>query len=343
MATDQTAPSWACSPEGTLVYVPATGTQGSNNVLVWVDLDGNEEPLGAGPMRYRLVRVSGDTARPQVAADFFDYSGISTYDTGGASPIRRLIFPSEGTSYSPIWTPDNSKIVFVSTVPDSSLFKRKAAVKRKAADGSGEVEILWVNQSGPAYLGLDAWTPDGEWLVASGLIGPEETQTGLDIVKIHVEGNGEVKPLLASDNNERNPALSPDGEWLAYVSDELGRNEVFVTNFRDLEGKWHVSTETEGGREPVWAPDGTAIYYRDGASLIAVSVNTEGGFRLRRTQRLFEDRYVTHPDTRNYDIHPDGKRFLMIKKVEEELPMTELIVVENWFEELKRLVPTGKD
>jgi Tol biopolymer transport system component len=125
------------------------------------------------------------------------------------------------------------------------------------------------------------------------------------------------------------------------VSDELGRDDVFVTGFPGLEGKWQVSTE--GGWEPVWAPDGKSIYYRDGASLVAVPVETEEGFSLGQAQSLFEDVYMPRPSSRNYDIHPDGKRFLMIKKAEEEVPVTELLVVENWFEELKRLAPTGKD
>jgi len=95
----------------------------------------------------------------------------------------------------------------------------------------------------------------------------------------------------------------------------------------------------------VWAPDGTAIYYRDGASLVKVPVKTEGGFIPDRAAPLFEDVYASVAYRRNYDIHPDGKRFLMIKKVEGEevVPITELIVVENWFEELKRRVPTGKE
>jgi len=191
-----------------------------------------------------------------------------------------------------------------------------------------------------------ARTPDGKVQLARA-ISSGETSTGTDIVAIHLERDGEVEPLLVSEGNERIPALSPDGKWLAYVSDESGRDEVFVTNFPDLKGKWQVSTETEGGREPVWAPDGTAIYYRDGASLIAVPVKTERGFSPGRARPLFKDVYVPRSTSRNYDIHPDGKRFLMIKKVEqegeEEVPITELIVVENWFEELKRLAPTGKN
>ncbi len=190
-----------------------------------------------------------------------------------------------------------------------------------------------------------ARTRDQKVLVAKAR-SSEETSRGVDIVAIHLERDGEVEPLLESDDDEHFAALSPDGKWLAYVSsDEEGRDDVFVRDFPGLKGKWQVSTETEGGREPVWAPDGTAIYYRDGTSLVAVPVKTEGGFSLGRAQSLFEDVYRPRPSSRNYDIHPDGKRFLMIKKVEgeEDVPITELIVVENWFEELKRLAPTGKD
>jgi serine/threonine-protein kinase len=215
-------------------------------------------------------------------------------------------------------------------------------IKRKAADGSGEAEVLSVNASGWRVMWTYARTPDGKVQLAKA-ISSEETSRGWDIVAIHLERDGEVEPLLVSDDNEHFAALSPDGKWLAYVSDELDRDDVFVTSYPGLEGKWQVSTE--GGAEPVWAPDGKSIYYRDGASLVAVPVESEGGFSPGRAQRLFEDVYVPRPSSRNYDIHTDGKQFLMIKtvEVEEELPMTELIVVENWFEELKRLAPTGKD
>jgi Tol biopolymer transport system component len=331
MAADE-LPTFAFSPKGTLVYAPVEGPRERNRVLVWVDLEGNEKPLGARPMRYVRVRVSGGTARPQVAAEA--EGGIWIYDTGGASPIRRLTFPSEGNSENQIWTPDNSKIVFVSSAFGNPV------IKRKAADGSGEAEVLSVNTSGWRLLWLYARTPDGKVLLAKAM-SSEETSTDWDIVAIHLERDGEVEPLLVSDDNEHFAALSPDGKWLAYVSDELGRDDVFVTGFPGLEGKWQVSTE--GGWEPVWAPDGKSIYYRDGASLVAVPVETEGGFSLGRAQSLFEDVYMPRPSSRNYDIHPDGKRFLMIKKAEEEVPVTELLVVENWFEELKRLAPTGKD
>ena len=128
--------------------------------------------------------------------------------------------------------------------------------------------------------------------------------------------------------------------YLYYLGIICG-GKIFVTTFPDLEGKWLVSTE--GGLEPVWAPNGRAIYYRDGTSVVAVSLETEEGFRLGRAQPLFKDVYVAEGNCGTYAIHPDGKRFLMMKEAEEEAPLTELIAVENWFEELNRRVPTGKD
>lgn len=229
--------------------------------------------------------------------------------------------------------PANREIIFTS-------FDTAFQLKRKAVDGRDQAKLLSVNWSGGAAIWPMTFTPDGKVLLA--IATSEEPGSDADIVAIHLQSNGRVEPLLASDDNELMPTLSPDGKWLAYVSDEQGRDEVFVRSFPDLKGKWQISTE--GGQAPVWAPDCTAIYYRDGASLVKVPVKTEGGFIPDRAESLFEDVYVSQA-YRNYDIHPDGKRFLMIKKVEveEDVPITELIVVENWFEELKRLAPTGKD
>jgi hypothetical protein len=204
--------------------------------------------------------------------------------------------------------------------------------------GRDQARLLSVDRSGWSGLWPQTSTPDGKVLFA--LATAEKPGTGVDIVAIHLQSNGRIEPLLTSEYNELHAALSPDGKWLAYVSDEQGRNEVFVRSFPDLEGPWQISTE--GGQGPVWAPDGAAIYYRDGASLVKVPVKTEGGFIPERAEPLFEDVYVSESH-RNYDIHPDGKRFLMIKRSQEDAPKTELIVVENWSEELKRRVPTGKD
>jgi len=329
-------PALALSPKGTLIYAPVEGLQGSNKELVWVDLEGQEKPLGTRPMGYGKVSVSGDTARPQIAAGA-EY-GIWIYDTGGASPIHRLTFPSEGNSGNVIWMPDNREVLF-------TTFGDRREIRRKAADGSGETEVVSVNMSGWTRVNPYARSPDGKVLVARAWSSEETSSRGADIVAIHLDRDGEIEPLLVSDADEHFAALSPDGKWLAYVSDEVGRDEVFITSFPGLEGKWQVSTETEGGHEPVWAPDGKTIYYRDGSSLVAVSVETKGGFSPGRARLLFEDVYVPRPSSRNYDIHPDGKCFLMIKEIEgqEQAPITELIVVENWFDELKRLAPTGKD
>ncbi|NQV33932.1 MAG: serine/threonine-protein kinase [Phycisphaeraceae bacterium] len=323
------------SLEGTLVYAPIAGFQESNRELVWVDLDGREEPLAARPMQYDRVRVSGDIVRPQVAAQVED--GIWIHDTSGASPIRRLTFPSEGTCGGPVWIPpDNRDIVFFAYDSDGPL------LKRKAADGSGGADVISLKPSRWAFFVPIHSTPDAKVLFAYAG-GPGQTTARGDYVTIHLDRDGEVELVLENHHNEQQCTLSPDGKWLAYVSDEQGREDVYVRSFPDLEGKWQISTE--GGRQPVWAPDCTAIYFRDGASLVKVPVKTEGGFIPGRAEPLFEDAYAPTLRGRNYDIHPDGKRFLMIKKVEggEDVPITELIVVENWFEELKRLAPTGKE
>ncbi|MHC4432238.1 MAG: protein kinase domain-containing protein [Planctomycetota bacterium] len=318
-------------PDGTLVYAPIAGLAESTKELVWVDLDGREEPLAARPMPYGEVRVSGDITRPQVVAMISGDDALWIYDAAGTSPIHPLTFSSDGACTSAVWIPPaDREIAFASF--DATGYK----LKRKAVDGRDQARLLSVNWSGWATLWPKTSTPDGKVLLARA----EGPGSGADIVAIHLQSDGRVEPLLASDDNERMPTLSLDGKWLAYVSDEQGRNEVFVSSFPDLEGKWQISTE--GGQEPVWAPDGKTIYYRDGASLVKVPVKTEGGFSSVRAESLFEDVYVSTVP-RNYDIHPDGKRFLMIKRSQEDVPITELIVVENWFEELKRLAPIGKN
>jgi hypothetical protein len=131
--------------------------------------------------------------------------------------------------------------------------------------------------------------------------------------------------------------LSPDGSWLAYTSNESGRPQVYVREFPGSGGKWQVSTD--GGTEPMWAPNGRELFYRLGNKMVAVGIDTEPAFTVGTRKVLFDEEYVPWRWHTNYDIHPDGKSFVMIKGGEGS---TELVVVLNWAEELKRRVPGGK-
>ncbi len=135
--------------------------------------------------------------------------------------------------------------------------------------------------------------------------------------------------------------ISPDGNWIAYTSNESGRDEVYVRPFPNVEeGKWQISRD--GGTEPFWHPKGQELFYRNGRALEVVSIKTEPNFTAGSPEVLFTGRYTSGLPVTNYDISPDGQRFLMIKEAEEEEGQQgQINVVLSWFEELKRLVPTN--
>ena len=158
-----------------------------------------------------------------------------------------------------------------------------------------------------------------------------------------MEGDRPWRPILNSAANEAHPALSPDGRWIAYTSNETGQNEVYVARFPDLGNKDTISIG--GGRAPVWSPDGTEIFYRaPGTEMMVVPIDTEPTLTLRTASVVFDENYYSGGG-RTYDLAPDG-RFLMIKlsdatTEDADSALPQVILVENWFEELKRLVPTN--
>jgi hypothetical protein len=160
---------------------------------------------------------------------------------------------------------------------------------------------------------------------------------------LSLEGELTTRVLLDSPSREGYPAISSDGRWIAYTSDETGRNEVYIQSFPNLGGKWPVSTE--GGEQPIWSPgDGRELFYHNGEAMMAVTIETKPSLTPGKPTKLFEDPYVFGRG-RDYDVSLDGQRFLMIKEGEEKegtSARTELILVEDWFEELKRLMPAGR-
>jgi Tol biopolymer transport system component len=235
---------------------------------------------------------------------------------------------SEGQNFWPAWSPDGKRLAF------PSIRSGRTGLFWKSADGAGSAERFTTSE----YVQQPfSWSPDGESLVFHQSLDPN---TGWDIWVLPMDGDQEPEPFLKTPSNEFQPALSPDGRWLAYVSNESRSDEIYVTSFPAPGGKWRISTD--GGREPAWNPRGGELFYRDNERLMAVEITTQPEFRPGRPQVLFEGPYeMAPPYGRNYDVASDGERFLMMMPSEPETGPTQIHVVLNWFEELERLVPTN--
>jgi eukaryotic-like serine/threonine-protein kinase len=176
-------------------------------------------------------------------------------------------------------------------------------------------------------------SPDGEWVVYR--VGAAAGNR--DIYAARVDADTVVVPLATTEFGERAATLSPDGRWFAYVSDESGRDEVYVKPFpKANDGRWQVSTE--GGQEPMWAHSGRELFYRNSDDeMVTVAVTTQSTFGVGRKEVLFSAaEYLGDFNHVLYDVAPDDQRFAMLREVRAD--DSELIWVENWFTELKALV-----
>jgi len=318
------AAQYSVSATGSLVYVPG-GIHSAKQRLVWVSRNGVEQPLPAPARSYFAPRLSPDGQRVAVGVQEPD-NQVWLYDLF-RDTLTRFTFDGNGNT-SPAWTPDGKRIAFAST-KDGPM-----NIFWQLADGSGGLEKL--NTSQNAQLPI-SWSPDGK-LLAFLEVNPT---TGYDIWVLRL-GDRKAEPFLRTPSNESVPRFSPDGRWISYVSDESGRYEIYIQPYPGPGGKRQVSTE--GGTEPMWNPNGRELFYRSADKMMAVEVTTQPSFAAGKPRMLFEGRYeptaLTNP---NYAVSPDGERFLMLKSAEqaEEAP-TQINVVLNWTEELKRLVPPGK-
>jgi serine/threonine-protein kinase len=317
------AAQYSISATGSLVYVSG-GAQAAQLRLVWVSRNGEEQALAASAHTYQNPHISPDGRRVAV--------GIAEQETQtwlydlSRDTLTRLTFGAK-VNTNPVWTPDGKRVAFQSNKEGTpNLFWQPA-------DGSGALERLTTSEYTDAAM---SWSPNGQ-LLAFIEITPS---TGYDIWVLRISDR-KPQPFLRTPFNESVPQFSPDGRWLAYISDESGRFEVYVQPYPGPGGKWQISTG--GGTEPVWNPNGRELFYRSGAKMMAVDIATQPGFSAGKPRVLFEGQYQPTPATfPNYDVSPDGQRFLMLKASESaETAPTQINVVLNWFEELKRRVPTG--
>jgi len=323
---------YAISESGMLVYVPGSVQQAHKHTLVWVDREGRETLVTEEKRPFAIFRISPDGKR--VALSVGDESGryISLYDFE-ADSFNRLTLADE-SSGAPVWSPDGSWLIF-----QSGQVGGESGMVRQLFDGSRPQERL---TSTTARDLPNSWSHDGQLLLF--------TTTGRpgvwDIVILPMEGEGEPEFIIGTEAGECCARFSPDDKWLAYVSNELGRQNVYVSPFPEPNVKWLISEEEEGGAQPVWSPDGKELFYRSGNRMMLVSIQTSEQALIRgKPEVLFEGSYVsTHAGSTGmqyYDVSPDGQRFLMMKEGDLAQQQGQINVVLNWFEELKRLVPTN--
>lgn len=332
MRANSSGPSsqWGFSRSGSLVYVP--GNISSEAELVWVDRRGTAQPLRVPVRDYAIPRLSPDGGRLAITI-FENKPDIWVYDVRRET-LTRLTF--EGYNWNPVWTPDGTRVTFTSYNNGSShLFL-------KPADGSGAEEEL--GSAEVATLTPQSWSPDGQVLTLSGL---QASTRSWDVWMLSREGKS--SPLLQTRFTEGSGTLSPDGRWLAYVSNESGAYQVYVQPFPGPGRKWQVSTE--GGTEPVWGRNGRELFYRSGRKMMAVDITTGAAFGAANPKMLFEAEYepmTTVFAGQNYDVTPDGQHFIMVRGKETTAASNnpfmsrsaqQINVVLNLFEEFERRVP----
>ena len=325
MSPSSGAAQFSFSADGSLAYVPGAA-MGVGRTLLWVDRKGAAQPIPAPPRGYIAPRFSPDGQRLAVGIEGTN-PGLWLYELARGT-LARLI-ETGGVNQWPIWTPDNKRVTYLYAL--GGLLN----LYWMPADGSGAPERL---TTGENMQWPGSWSPDGQVLAFSEL----DPTTGLDIWVQNVEGDRKPRPFLQTASNEGGARFSPDGRWLAYQSDESGRQEIYVRPFPGPGGKWQISSE--GGTEPVWARNGRELFYRDGDKMMAAAIETKPRLAPGKPKLLFEVQYETSPYSflSNYDVSPDGQRFLMIKESEKESAAAQLNVVLNWSDELRRLAPAAK-
>jgi serine/threonine-protein kinase len=317
----------AVAANGSLVYVQGVAGGGGRQTVVSVDRQGRASPLpGLPPDAYRDVRVSPDGARLALATQ----TDVWIYDFARATLSRLTTHPASDTL--PLWTPDGHRIVFTSyRAGYPELFWRPA-------DGTGRDEPLLARAKDLIDLRANGWSADGRQLLFTEVTSSNQSA----IWQIAIERPSDANVLLKSDFNNDFAAVSPDGRWMAYRSTVSGRTEIYVERYPELGNRQLISTD--GGQRPLWSRDGRELFFGslDGR-ILAVPVQSGTTLVAGRPRVLFEFAMFVAAGGRPYDIAPDG-RFLIIRSGQAEAgggTAPQIVVVQNWTEELKRLVPTN--
>jgi eukaryotic-like serine/threonine-protein kinase len=302
------APMLAVSRSGSMAYM--SGVAASR--LVWVARNGLEQPLSEVGHQYMFPRLAQDAKHVMVSAD----GDIWIQDTARPTLERLTTEATTGNSYG-VWTPDAKQVVV----------RTNTGLYMMEADGSGRSQRI------PETTAADypnSVSPDGETLIFLRTTADKSA----DLYVLSLRGEPRPRPLLSTSAHEGGGQFSPDGKWIAYASDESGQFQVFLRPFRGPDRKWMVS---QAGKYVLWNRDGKELFYRDGNKMMAVSVSIRNGEPVFSSPKLLFERsyeFGTGQTTADYDVSPDGQRFVMVKGA---AGSRRLNVVLNGVDDLMRL------
>ena len=328
------AANFGVAGNGTLIYASGTLTSAPRTrSLVWVDREGRAIPVFEREAVYRAPRLSPDGKRVAVDVTSVSTSGapnrdIWVIDIGPGTQTRLTSEP--GIDSLPLWTRDGKAIVFSSDRAGGA-----SLLYSVPADGSKRPESL---TKGDSSQGATSWSPDGRTLAFYDVRGPYDMFT-LTLGAAPI-------PYSQTSFREQGPTFSPDGRWIAYSSNETGRDEIYIAPYPGPGGR--IAVSTGGGRAPRWAPNGRELFFRNDRQMMAVTVDYAGPtLKIAAPRLLFDGDFVQEDvsqGAQNYDVSVDGQRFLMIREAgspnQADAPPPQILVVQHFDEELKRLVPT---
>jgi Tol biopolymer transport system component len=337
------------SADGTLVYQPGVLAAGADAryALVWVDRSGRKERVSERRGNFGAVRLSPDGRRVALEDGTSSQRGIWILgiDDGSFAPLN-----NEGLSLAPLWSPDGSKVYFnwEAEVTGQSVGARGGIYARDADFGAPREQIL--ETEGGVFP--HSWSADGEDLVLHEMIEGESRRRIL-VMPVAGEDRTAFSPYDASGQfNQRSPVVSPDGRWVAYVSEQSGRDEVYVRPFPDSGPRVQISDN--GGVEPMWGADSSELFYREidlslRTTMIAAALDIQETPRVAGRTELFSGFYwfmATNRARTTFDYDRANDRFLMVDAApdegDEESPNARINVLVDWFPELERQVPGGR-
>jgi Tol biopolymer transport system component len=312
-------PGTTASQTGVLAYIQTPGTQVSQ--LRWYDRAGGTTAVDTGAHRYQSIDLSPDGRRLSSTRSANGVANLWLTDLTRGSETRI----TTGLSYSTLWSPDGAHIVF------NRALDGLAAIHRKRSNGTGAEEVI-LKQDRDVWA--NDWSRDGRFLLYSTT--SSDAAAGLDVGYLAIDDpQRQGRPYLAEDFTQKQAQFSPDGRYVAYISDESSRFEVYVRTFPDPNaGKWPISVN--GGVEPRWSRDGRELFYWSGRTLNVVAVKTAPTFEAGPPRKLFDAPiqagYVN--DNHRWQVSPDGQRFLVLA-LQESAPATIRVIV-NWPSLLQR-------